>query len=709
MASNKAKKRKIKASKVKAMNLHTQGLRDNDDFTNYLRLLIFDMIQARGAMGVDSELDYCQDVLDDYILCEDTTTLEIEEKMQQSIDGITSSKRDDAISIYTDLIIGQLNKLFTVKPTPVPDLPQKEEDLVVDMMEELVYQQVQDRFEEAVLGYMEQLTAEGIAVTRQEAEAAIVNSDVKFAPDEAEIFKIAKSLKSKAIKFIYKKASLVAKRQEREISDILIETGFGDEMLKIVHDYASYPHAVLRTSSHLPFARRVWKGKKWTKEDQMLPIARRISPHDFYWSADSLEIDDGLAVGDVLYLKRSDLERMYYFEKNEATKEAIQECVTMCNSFESWRNWLECSGHDNENVNEERSHWDLSATVPCFRIHTCIDRCDLEKYGIKVTEGKKNSKKNELSQYEIEAWVINKKIVRFRVFDPKGHKRPYAIAKFRHLPGKFQGKSLAQILRPIEHQIRATKRSEILNIGYSAAPIVLRDETAFNIDEDELPDIIEPGCNLTVRSYPGATIKPIEFVVAKNISPSLRQKLTDLRFEADIKSQIPSFLTGAGGLGSGVRTSSMLAQQVSTASRNLKRQIWLIAANIIKPYVECVFEHLMEESDDDDLKYDASIAVGSIESLVNREFLIQHIQTLIQSLVPHVQSGLIKPSVIQQLLFVLMSETGIAEDSSNAEILEDLEGLANDAVSGAGVQNASGQVQLDGRSGFQPIDTGGLS
>lgn len=689
---------KLKTSKLRKVNLKASDVADNQMLVNHLLETIRDMISCRSTVGVDDELCYSKQVIDSELGCDDEDALEYEQKIDQAIDGVTATKRDDAISIHTDLIIGQLDKLFKISATPIPDLPDREEDVVVQKIEEVIEAQIVGNFQEAVIGYMEQLSLEGVQVTEAEAVKAVTESGLAFSPSPEDIFEMAKQFKGQALTYIQKRATIGAKRMEKAIHDIVVETNFGEELIKFIHDYNTYPYAVLRTKSHLPFARRVWKGNKWTMEDQMLPVARRVSPHHFYWSSDSLEIDDGCAVGDTLYVKRSDLERMYAFEPDKKIKSNIAECVKQCNSFESWRGWMDGMGHDSENCHDDKaSPWNAGCTVPIFRLHTLLDKCTLEEIGVDVDGG--------LSQYEVEVWILKDKIVRFKAFDPKGHCRPYVIEKFRHLPGKFYGKSLPAILRPVEHQIRSVKRNEILNIGFSSAPVVLRDEQAF-IDESELPDVISPGDNLTVRSYPGKTMKPVEFVIAPNITNQLRAVQADLLAEADMKSQIPRVLTGQGQLGSSVRSASMLATQISGASKNLKRQMWLIALNVIKPYIEHVFEYYMEQGDDIAAKVDASVKIGSIESLVNREFLVQHIQNLIQYLAPHVQSGAVNPGVIQELLFTLMSETGISENSNNADILEEFQGIANDVTGSVGLNKASGGPALDARSNFQPIDTG---
>lgn len=677
-------------------NLTTTGLKDNRLLLNHLRHVAYEMISHRGLIGVDSELQYCRNVIDNNLVCSDGDALEYEKSIEQAIDGVTAGKRDDAISVHTDLIIGQLDKLFKIDPTPVPNLPKREEDIVVDKIEEIINQQTQDRIQEAVLGYMEQLVSQGVVITEQQALQDLKDSGFQFAPSEQEIFQIASQMKGRATKVIRKRAVTGAKRMEREIHDIVVETGYGDEILKFINDYNSYPYAVMRTGSHLPFTRRVWKGNKWVMEDQDLPVAKRISPVNFYWSSDSLEIDDGTAVGDVVYLRRVDLERMYQFEENESIKDAIGNTVQMCNSFESWRDWLEYLGHNKENrQQEDYSAWNSGVTVPCMRIHTLLDACKLREMGLNPT--------GELSQYEVEAWLLNQQIVRFKVFDPKGHRRPYAVEKFRHLPGRFEGKSLAKILEPVEHQVRSVKRNEILNIGFSSAPIILRDETAFDTDEDELPDVINPGDNLTVKSYQGKNMKPVEIVTIPNITGQLRQVLFDLYSEADVKSQIPRLLTGQGQLGSSVRSASMLATQISGASKNLKRQMWLIARNVIVPHIEILFEYYMKKGDDEKAKVDASVKVGSIEALVNREFVLQNSQSLVQYLAPYAASGQINPSIIQQLLFTILSESGITS-GDDPELVEEFDSLVSDSVNNLGTPQAQSGVVLDGRSPVESIN-----
>lgn len=688
-----------RTSKQVTQNLNTTGLKENTALVTHLRSVAYNMVSHRSNIGVDAELDYDQKIIDNKLTQCDFNALDYEKKINQAIDGVTSGKRDDAISIYIDLIIGQLDKLFRLVPTPVPDLPKREEDIVVDKIEEVVQTATAQRVQEAILGYMETLVNQGIQVTQEEAVAALQESGFQFAPTEEEIFEIAKRMKGAATKLIRKRAVTGAKRMERRIHDIIVETNFGDEIIKFLHDFATYPYAVMRDGFDIPFTRKVWKNNKWVKEEQSIPFARRISPINFYWSSDSLEIDDGTAVGDVVYLRRAELEKMYRFEKNDSVKAALKEAITMCGLYDKHRNWLEHLGHEKETqCQEDSSMWPTGTTVPVFRIHTLLDACKMREMGMNPT--------GSLQQYEVEAWLLSDWIVRFNVYDPSGYDRPYNLEKFRHLPGRFEGKSLPKILEPLEHEVREVKRNELLNIGFSSAPITLRDVSAFD-DEDELPDIVSPGDNYDVNSKVGANQKAIEFQLIPNITAQLRQVLFDLQAEADVKSQIPSLLTGGGNLGSNVRSASMLATQIGGASKNLKRQMWLIARNIIVPHVETLFEYEMLEGDDDRAKVDAAVNVGSIEALVNREFVLQNAQQLVQYLSPYAQSGQISNEVINQLLFTILSESGIST-GDDPELIEEFDGLINESANALAPTQPSG-VALDGRSDFQALTNGSLN
>lgn len=690
----------IKKSKQVVRDLTTSGLHDNQLLVRHLRAVAYNMVEHRSNIGVDAELDYCQRVIDNKLGCTDHNALDYENKINQAIDGVTAGKRDDAISVYIDLIIGQINKLFKVDPSPVPDLPKREEDLVIDAIEKVIEEQTNARIQDSVLSYMETLTSQGVAVTQEQAVEALRQSGYQFAPTQEQIFEIAKEMKGAATKVVRKRAVTGAKRMERRIHDIIVETGFGEELLKFLHDYATYPYAVMRDGFDIPFTRKSWKGNKWVKEEQELPFAKRISPINFYWSSDSLEIDDGTAVGDVTYLRRAELEKMWRFEKNDAVKSTLAEAIQMCNLYDKHRNWLEHMGHEKETeCQEESSMWPAGTTVPVFRIHLLIDACKMRELGM--------NPKGSLQQYEVEAWLLSDWIIRFNVYDPSGYRRPYNLDKFRYLPGRFEGKSLAKILEPLEHEVREVKRNELLNIGFSSAPITLRDVSAFD-DEDELPDIVSPGDNYDVNSKVGANQKAIDFLTIPNITAQLRQVLFDLQAEADIKSQIPSVLTGGGNLGSGVRSASMLATQIGGASKNLKRQMWLMARNIIVPHIETLFEYEMLNGDDDRAKVDAAVTVGSIEALVNREFVLQNAQQLVQYLSPYAQSGQISNEIINQLLFTVLSESGISS-GDDPELIEEFNGLLNDSATELGTpQSQANGPALDGRSDFQPLATGSL-
>ena len=110
-------------SKDALTSLDVTGLTRNREVINYLRNLADLMIQHRSRIGVDVELQYAQLVAEGKLTDCQEDSLEYEKGVDQAIDGVSAGKRDDAISWHTDLIIGQLDKLFknrTHTQTPTP-------------------------------------------------------------------------------------------------------------------------------------------------------------------------------------------------------------------------------------------------------------------------------------------------------------------------------------------------------------------------------------------------------------------------------------------------------------------------------------------------------------------------------------------------------------------------------------------------------------
>ena len=102
------------------------------------------------------------------------------------------------------------------------------------------------------------------------------------------------------------------------------------------------------------------------------------------------------------------------------------------------------------------------------------------------------------------------------------------------------------------------------------------------------------------------------------------------------------------------------------------------------PHVNILFEFLMRHGDDELSKVDASVHIGGVEALVNREFVLQNTQNLLQYLSPFVQAGQIPQSVVDQLLFTVLTESGIDTSQDSPELAEEFSSVLSDVTNNLG-------------------------
>lgn len=638
------------------------------------------MIDTRVSQGTNEQLQYGLKILEEKLGC-DPNVEDYEMQIGMSGDGVTARKITDAVSWTDDLTANNLRKLFTLKPTAIPELSQLAENEIVKALNIALRQRVADRMSVTM-----QDTAQQTGITNpQNLYDMIQQNGEDLLPSDEEIEDMARQLKGRAQDTANRFATRGAQKAALAIQDVMDETNFSDTWRQLLVDYRWAPYVCMRRVNHF-VRKRQWKGNKFTIEKELQPHARRIPPQNVYWTADSTTPRDGTAFGDIFRLRKHELQEMWRMEDNPFLKSQIKDCMGKCENDETMRQWSSKAGwvtrmgSDSENDCErDQSPWLPSQAVDCFRLSALVDTCLLDKrLGLDV--------ETENNQVEVELWLIDEYIVRFELFEACTYRRPYYFEPYQRVPGKMHGRSFPTVLRGLEHKARSTDRAIIRNLGWSSAPINLIDTDQF-ANPAKAPDEIWPGMNIQTQAARGASQKPVDsFMLPSNVA-QYRQYRADIDEQADLRSGIPRFAMGqTANMPSALRSTSMLAATIGNATKTLKRELTDMSRGLIVPLVEDLFEHLMCTTKDDEMKVDASVYVGGVESLVQKEFATAQIRDLLQYLGPYVDSQQIPQSVTQELIFKFLSESGVTLDEQGEDVQ-----LVNAGAEQLGAQTAGPQ------------------
>ena len=161
--------------------------------------------------------------------------------------GIAALKARAAESWLIDIILNNIDKPWTLDPTPEPDIPEEQKEWAVfTLIRELPGLQSK----EALIDRVRQLKAASNEIARANAEQA-------------------------------------TKRMETHIDDQLEEGDWTREFGKLVADITAYPAVFMRGPVMITKTTGKWDGNKYVIGEETIPVARTISPFDAFPSPDS--------------------------------------------------------------------------------------------------------------------------------------------------------------------------------------------------------------------------------------------------------------------------------------------------------------------------------------------------------------------------------------------------------------------------------------
>lgn len=518
--------------------------------------------------------------------------------------GITQTKCRALQNWLADIMQNAIDKPFTLRPTPIVDVPPHLEEVAVHR---LVQEATQGGLDADQLRDMVE-QARALALDRAAASAA--------------------------------KAS---KRMESKIEDQLLEGGWRDTYDQFVVDISSMPAAVVR-GPVVSRKRRVSyaNGTAQDVEEDVLTF-RRISPFDFFPAPGAATPQEAAYLIERAQMTQSQLVKL------KRTVGAQPEIISALLAAQphGYKPWPTASTDDTKKEYEANvlSH----STGPDRTYEVAIYNGELPvhlamQYGL--------SPDGDYQDFlEVEVWACGGYILRAIANPYPLGRRPIYVSGFQRRAGSIWFDSLPKVLSNCQRMCNAAARATVKNMAFSAGPIAEVDVSL--IPNEENLESVQPYKIYKVTKDPiqgdGAAWR---FTQIDSVSPHLLRVYDRFSVEADNISGVPAFVVGNPDVAGAGRTLGGLSMLMGNAAKGIKRVVAFTDNLVIQPVVEMMFALNMLYSSDDTLKADAQVVARGASGLLQKELsqsrAIELLQVLVQPIVA--QSGFVPPEAIPRLL-----------------------------------------------------------
>jgi hypothetical protein len=561
--------------------------------------------------------------------------------------GLCALKARAAASWLIDIIANNIDKPWTIDPTPEPELP-------------------------------EELMQQAINVLLQELPSFNTADALK---DRATQVKSA----LQAINF--KQAQAATQRMDTRINDQLTEGDWVNTYAQFIDDLTVFPTAFIRGPIECNTPQPEWKGNKFEVNQKTIPKVRLISPFDAYPAPNATSINGG----------------EYFIEGKEWTHSEVHGLIGVPtfnegNIRQVLREYRE--GYKPHKLEDSVRRYleDRRATMQMKR------ELEVVIYNGKI-EGKYLIENNVMVEdpqkfYEAEVWVIGAYCIR-AVLNPNPlGLRPIYGTSFVKVNNSIWGQSVVDVVYDTQRVCNAAARATVKNMGYSSGPIgeVVGDRLADNDDETDIKPykIFRVGPDITGTGAPA-----FKFHNVQSVAADLMQVFERFNKLADDQSGVPAYVLGNPDVAGAGRTMGGLSMLMGNAAKGIKNVQSNIDRDIIAPIVSALYYYNMIVSPDMGIKADAKIVARGASGLLQRELAQSNTISILQLLTPYVQGGFIDKTALDYILREVLQNTGLPIDKMIPD--PDAAGNVQDLTALLGGQAVGSQAQTMQRGTSSPV------
>ena len=524
---------------------------------------------------------------------------------------IGATKMRAAQSWLKDIFLN-IERPFTIAPSPLPELSTPVVEGVEDKINELVTE----------------ASAQGIPPPNE--------LQLKEMTDKAT--EVTKSVNMEEAK---RKAAAM----EDKIDDYLVEGGFYKVLDSVINDITTYKACIckgpiVRKAPTLEWVKDEATGKTKPKVGSKLTYKfERVDPLNMYPSPDATDATNGFLI-ERHKLQRVDLNALLGVKgfDDAAIRKVLHDY-----GRGGLENWLSVDSQVNTIINDGVSNFSPEPYIEAIEYWGGIQGEMLEEWGMKDLP--------DLDvDYQANVWVIGPYVIRAVLnHDPLG-RVPYSVTSWEKSPSSFWGEGLGEMLKDVQQVCNAAARALVNNMAISSGPQV-------GVNISRLP----PGSVITQivpwkiwqfsdDPYASGNGKPLEFFQPESNATELFGVYEKFSTIADEVSSIPRYMMGDSSVGGAGRTAAGLSMLMNAANKGIKNVANNIDTDIIVPTIERLYYMLMVYDEDESIKGDVFVRAKGASGLMLKELLNQRRLEFLNIVAPYVQSGLVPPQIMPEIL-----------------------------------------------------------
>lgn len=628
-----------------------------EDLARFVIDAAFDAANHKRNIGVQTRMERSLRAINNQYNPEDLALLEDNCVYM----GITNLKVRAFKSWVSDILLNSEDRPFTIRPSPIPDLPLEVEDAVIDQ-------------------FIEEVEASGFvgSITTRLAQ-----------------------LKQIARSHVERVTEAAAKNLEDVIHDQLTEGEWREAFDEFIDDLGSMPGAFIK-GPHVEFAERlVWRDGKAKVVKEARYRMTRVSPFDIFPSPDSRTTQHGRYLVERARMGQSQLLDAANLQGfREASIRALIDNYPQgwkwdCDS-NSEREAIE--GTDTEGLAQQTGN--VGGLYEVLVYYGQISGQLLGEWGLAELDAQRT--------YEAEVWVSGGIALRAILNPHPTGKRPFFGTSFDKIPGSFWGNGLPDLLQDVQRVGNAAIRSLIKNMAFSAGPIGEADMSRLT-GEDDVTDV-QP---FRIYQVDNDTLLPsaqpaLRFHNVLSNSRELMEIYERFMKQADDISGIPAYVLGNPQVAGAGRTLGGLSLLMGNAAKGIKKVISQVDKDVIEPMVTEYTTFNLMFSDNPDLKFDTFVVARGSTGLLQQELAQSRAVELIGLIAPFVTNGdpksIVPAAGIQLVLRDIIRGLGYRADEivPSPGRAAELSGFVGGGGSGGPAQPslapATPQPPLDGRS-----------
>lgn len=584
--------------------------------------------------------------------------------------GVVNQKVTAGLAWKTDLVLLGLDSLFTISPTPEPEIdPDTRSFIKVQVKNELIRRM-------GSLG----LSDPAMLLT----ENGQVSERMK-----GWLQKQALALKKVEQARITGEAVAGADRMKRRMRDILLQGDFRRAYMNFSHDQILYGRGVMRFPrlDRVPMPTHTGSGVeyKW----QVVPKFHNVDVRSFY------PIDDGPdTMTNTGNTERTSITRARLIAASKQEGYYEDQIQKIVGEFEyKSRNWLEPDYNNDNDV-----WWGLDETIPLLVHEGFFSGDELAEHNISGIDSM------EYVSARIE--VCGGRTIRCQLIEqPHGGGRTYFQANHvKNGTGLYDSLGMGALLWDSEQRINRIMHIFEHNLSWAAMPPTLKNKDAFQTPTDA--DNIVPGGQYEVEERYGVTGSMPDALRTMNTTSAqyhlIMTQVGALVEQADAESGLPSYAYT--GTNFGESSLGEYTQRMSNALRSIKMLAIREDMDFIEPAFTALFNNEILTDKELQIGQDTDIIIRGMTGLLKEDVTQQKQEALLPLLLQGGQAGIIPQEATNYAVYQLLSQAGFPMEALGISdpTLENALAVAASAPPVTGQAVGQQVPSIDARSGPIP-------